>query len=146
MTPLEHLRMPFVVLIRLLGPSQVPSLIHRPLAVVPLILRRDRVENNHLTSVEWLLTKVTTMKSLDASFEEASFSAAHKNAARAVGSTSSADSVLPCKKNSTTTGSEVRLSRKLARVYMFVDRPATFNVSFTTSEVDMVWADGGHYL
>jgi hypothetical protein len=78
------------------------------------------------------------MKSRDASLEEASFSAAHENAARAVGSALSAEFSLPCKKNSTTTGSEVRLSRKLARVYMFVDRPATFKVSFTTSEVDMM--------
>jgi len=33
-----HLRLAFVVLVRFLAPSQVPSLIHRPLAVVPLIL------------------------------------------------------------------------------------------------------------
>ena len=37
-TPLGHLRMTFVVLIRFLAPRKVPSLIHRPLAVVPLIL------------------------------------------------------------------------------------------------------------
>lgn len=37
-TPLGHLRPTFVVLIRILAPSQVPSLIYHPLAMVPLIL------------------------------------------------------------------------------------------------------------
>lgn len=60
-------------------------------------------------------TNVTTMKSRGLCFEEACLSAAHANAARATVSTVSADCPLPCKKKSTTTGSEVFLSRRSDR-------------------------------
>ena len=84
-------------------------------------------------------TNVTTTKSRGLRFEfdgDAAwhcFSATHAKAARAVGSTVSADDPLPCKTNSTTTGSEERLSRRSDSAYTFVSRPATFSVSFTTS-------------
>ena len=92
------------------------------------------VNSRTISSASEPLTNVTTIKSRGLCFEDdACFSATHANAARAVGSIASADDPLPCKKNSTTTGSEERLSRRLDGAYTFVSRPATFSVSFTTS-------------
>lgn len=108
-------------------------------------LQRQRESSSSPRSEEKPRTNVTTMKSRGLCrfvLEVACFSAAHANAARAVGSMLSADCPLPCKKNSTTMDSEECLSRRSDRAYTCVRRPATFSVSFTTSTSASIGIDG----
>lgn len=80
--------------------------------------------------------------------DDARFSSTHANAARAVESTLSAFSPLPCKKNKATMGSEELMW--LDRAYTFVSRPATFRVSFITSPIlqllDELQEEGGVFV
>ena len=121
-------------------PSHVRATIHQSRAVIPHVLSarrrdqrhfvidtvisspaqsRDRVEANPQQKRRKKKgnprTNVTTTKSLGFCFEDACLSAAHVNAARAVGSTVSEESNLPCKMKSTTTGSEEFLLRRSDR-------------------------------
>ena len=101
------------------GPDQPHRIVSRP--------RKRRKEE------ETARTNVTTTKSLGFCFEEACLSAAHANAARAMGSMVSEESNLWCKRKSATTGSEGSLLRRSDREYTFVNKPATLIDSFITS-------------
>ena len=141
------------MLIWVTAPSPIRALVHRSLTVIPLVLLPVRHRDSHGQSLfdtkdsfqrgspEERRTNVTTIMSRGRGLgfedeDDACFSSTHAKTARAVGSTLAASSPLPCKKNSTTMGSEgpecLSESRRSDRAYTFVSRPATFSVSFTT--------------
>ena len=131
-TELLYSRLSVVVVFLFTTPSHVRATIHQSRAVVSQVLFDQSAMISPITSssaqsrTKWkkceppekkkergktrrwntARTNVTTTKSLGFRFEEACLSAAHANAARAMGSTVSEESSLLCKNRRTTTGSE----------------------------------------